>query len=190
MEATRPYEYLDLDPGEIRLLEIIPCGDRNDPLEIRLISIPLQSAPPFAALPEQLVTFGTVQIICNNAHLVIREKSYTRLLSLRKNPRGHTLFWVEEICIGYEDYSAAWSHEILRAATETLLFSTADLSEASRLFLIELATLGEMFCRAQVFDTESSQDHVIHPLGSSVLHGSPKITSTDLALYHERYELL
>ncbi|KAH8906655.1 hypothetical protein BR93DRAFT_958839 [Coniochaeta sp. PMI_546] len=101
--ATGSYIYKALQPGEIRLLRLLPSSTKWSKIQCSLEPTTLRSDPDYKALS---YTWGQEPprhtIICDGKPFPVRPNLYSALRRLRRATQPLTL-WIDAICINQED---------------------------------------------------------------------------------------
>ncbi|KAI0179053.1 HET-domain-containing protein [Hypoxylon sp. FL1284] len=101
--SVSPYEPLDSEKGEIRLLELFPAPEHSSPIECALHPVKLSKKPSYEALSYTWGGKGSGQsITLDGVALPVFENLEAVLRRLRRTKKSRTL-WIDAICINQED---------------------------------------------------------------------------------------
>lgn len=191
------YKALDYDRREFRLFKILPAKNQSNSLEVRLTSASLNNPPSFAVL--SYIWQSSRQnhrMFCPGTQINIPVGAMSALLSARRFPRRHELFWMDSICINQEDADERGSQvrmmpDIFQVATETLCLLSAEVSEVAEVLLSKLATLPSSFDDVnEPIERPTSSQALTTGVRTSIFHGYPKISQCELGMYRSQYMTL
>ncbi|KAF2494135.1 HET-domain-containing protein [Lophium mytilinum] len=115
MSSIPSYEYQSLEPGDIRLLQLLPPNPRvqNDPIRFHIVHTSfarcniLDSFFSYEALSYVWGGSRTDPVYCNNREILVTPNLVSALSRLRKTmskyPVFHRTLWVDSICINQND---------------------------------------------------------------------------------------
>ena len=104
-ENIRNWHYTPLSASCIRIIQLLPAQDPNDPLECRLLETSLENAPEYIAVS---YVWGDEanpsMILCKGAQLSVTRNLDAALRRFRDRSQ-HITLWVDSICINQQDTS-------------------------------------------------------------------------------------
>lgn len=100
IDSRSMYDGVSLQPGEIRVLQLEPAHNPDDPIVTHLIKARVDSPPMYDALSYRWEGGDSQTVNVNGADLKVTDNLYAALRSLRRE--AHPLprvLWVDSICI-------------------------------------------------------------------------------------------
>lgn len=100
LDSSSMYDGVSLKPGEIRVLQLEPAHNPDDPIVTHLIKARVDSPPMYDALSYRWEGGDSQTVNVNGADLKVTDNLYTALRSLRQE--AHPLprvLWVDSLCI-------------------------------------------------------------------------------------------